>query len=560
MDIKFNSIYIFDVKKEEAYTMNFEEGINIITSSDIDGTDRGKSVLLRSLYHSLGADAYFDSKWNESDKIYILKFEVQDNIYSIYRSRQLFKIFDSNEKLVFRTIHRSELAIFLGELFNFAIYLPNRIKDQLIIAPPAYSFLFNFLDQDKYDGTSFESFKNLRQFSNFKLNVIYSHLGIYNKNYFELIKQKEEFDLKIKSKKDEIDELNKMKDRTNLILDGFSCPETTEALENELSLETKEYSRLINEMNIIRNKLVDLRNQLEEQNIILKQLSKTETKKEKELKKILKDKVCPECHSILNDTLELRSKRYNYVDNIFNLRDEIKIENINVQEEISKNEKIYSDLVLALDKHNEKICKNKKEIDDYTRFKGLNKFIDEINSDLIVNVEEIDTIENNLKPIKKEIKKIKDKKKNVDENYYYLIDKLKNKFKLNELEAENYENLSKNFCASGSNKPLSTVIWYLTLNELKNKFCPEGTRFPMVFDSPNNAEMDQEKKHALIQYIIDSSNNFKQIIISAIGFNVNEYNINSKINIKILDNKKYCLLNKEVYKKNYRVLECMNEA
>lgn len=194
----------------------------------------------------------------------------------------------------------------------------------MIIAPPAYSFLFNFLDQDKYDGTSFESFKNLRQFSNFKLNVIYSHLGIYNKNYFELIKQKEEFDLKIKSKKDEIDELNKMKDRTNLILDGFSCPETTEALENELSLETKEYSRLINEMNIIRNKLVDLRNQLEEQNIILKQLSKTETKKEKELKKILKDKVCPECHSILNDTLELRSKRYNYVDNIFNLRDEIK--------------------------------------------------------------------------------------------------------------------------------------------------------------------------------------------------------------------------------------------
>ena len=82
----------------------------------------------------------------------------------------------------------------------------------------------------------------------------------------------------------------------------------------------------------------------------------------------------------------------------------------------------------------------------------------------------------------------------------------------------------------------------------------------MVFDSPNNAEMDQEKKHALIQYIIDSSNNFKQIIISAIGFNVNEYNINSKINIKILDNNKYRLLNKDVYQKNYRVLERMNEA
>ena len=56
MNVKFNKIYIFDVKTEEAYTVSFKKGINLITSSDIDGTDRGKSVLLRSLYHSLGAD------------------------------------------------------------------------------------------------------------------------------------------------------------------------------------------------------------------------------------------------------------------------------------------------------------------------------------------------------------------------------------------------------------------------------------------------------------------------------------------------------------------------
>lgn len=560
MNVKFNRIYIFDVKTEEAYTVSFKEGINLITSSDIDGTDRGKSVLLRSLYHSLGADSYFDKKWNEKDKIYILNFEVQGASYSIYRSKKLFKIFDSNEELIFTTIHRSELADFLGKLFNFVIYLPNKNTQQLSIAPPAYSYLFNYLDQDQYNGTKFDSFKNLAQFSNFKTNVIYSHLGIYNKNYFELVKQKEDFEAEIKNKKEESYELNKMKDRTNLILNGFSCPETTQALENELHIETKKYSQLVNEMNFVRNKLVELRNQLEEQNIALVQMSKFEKKQEKELKTILKSKICPECHSVLNDTLIIRSKKYNNIDNILNLKDTIKIENARIQEEILKNEESYSDLVQALDEHNKKIHKSQKEINDYVKFKGLNKLVDEINEDLISNDHTIETTKEMLKPIKKEIKKIKELIRTIDETYSYMIDKLKIRFNLNELEAENYKQLSSNFCASGSNKPLSTVIWYLTLNDLKHKFNSSGTTFPMVFDSPNNAETDQEKKHSLIQYILDSSNHFNQTIISAIGFKEEDYTINSKINVKILSNEKYSLLNEKMYEENYELLKRMNDA
>lgn len=560
MNVKFNKIYIFDVKTEEAYTVSFKKGINLITSSDIDGTDRGKSVLLRSLYHSLGADSYFDKKWNENDKIYILNFEVQDIQYSIYRSKKLFKIFDSNEELIFTTIHRGELAKFLGELFKFVIYLPNKKTQQLTIAPPAYSFLLNYLDQDQYNGTKFDSFKNLAQFSNFKSNVIYSHLGIYNKSYFELVRQKEDLEIEIKKKKEEIYELNKMKDRTNLILNGFSCPETTQALENELHIETKQYSKLVNEMNSVRNKLIELRNQLEEQNIVLAQMSKFKIKQEKEIKTILKSKICPECHSVLNDTLILRSKKYNHIANMLSLKDTIKIENIRIQDEIEKNEKKYFDLSVSLDEHNKKIYKNQKEINDYIKFKGLNKLIDEINADLISNEKTKETMKDDLKPIKKEIKKINEIIKSIDESYFYMIDKLKIRFNLNELEAENYKQLSSNFCASGSNKPLSTVIWYLTLNNLKRKFNNDGTTFPMVFDSPNNAETDQEKKHALVQYILDSSNQFDQIIISAIGFKEEDYNIETKINLEILSNEKYSLLNKETYKENYEILKRMNDA
>lgn len=62
MNVIFNKIYIFDILTKQAFVTCFEKGLNIVTSSSIDGTDRGKSVLLRSLYHTLGADAHFDKK------------------------------------------------------------------------------------------------------------------------------------------------------------------------------------------------------------------------------------------------------------------------------------------------------------------------------------------------------------------------------------------------------------------------------------------------------------------------------------------------------------------
>lgn len=82
----------------------------------------------------------------------------------------------------------------------------------------------------------------------------------------------------------------------------------------------------------------------------------------------------------------------------------------------------------------------------------------------------------------------------------------------------------------------------------------------MVFDSPNNAETDQEKKHALVQYILDSSNQFNQTIISAIGFKKEDYDIESEIKIELLTNEKYSLLNKKAFEENYEILMRMNDA
>ncbi|PHH97029.1 cytoplasmic protein [Fusobacterium nucleatum] len=560
MRVIFNEIYIFDINLKIGYSTDFKKGINIVTSSEVDGTDRGKSVLLKSLYHALGADARFDSKWSEKDKIYILKFQVEDKNFSIYRSQKLFKIFDKDSKLIFTTIHREELSEFLGKLFNFSIFLPNKKTEQLVLAPPVYSYLLNFLDQDKYSGTNFDSFKNLAQFSNFKLNVLYTHLGVYDKNYFELVKKKEALENEIKNKKEEIATFNKMREKIILMLGGFSCPETNEALENELNIKSKKYSDLLNEMNLTRNTLIDLRNQLKEYEIILEQLSKFKIIQEKEINTILKSRICPECNTKLENTIEIRSKKYNYIEDVLNLKDNINIEKNLLKEKIQINENSYSKLVTLLEKYDEEIKNNKKEIDNYIKFRGLNNLFDKINADILFEVKKENEAMELLKPIKKQLKNANEKTKKIEDSYYNMIDKLKIKFNLNELSSEDYKKLSKNFCAGGSNKPLSTVIWYLTLNVLKEKYNSNTIKFPMIFDSPNNAETDQEKKEAIVQYILDESSNFEQLIISAIGFSTDKYKVKFDLNIKVLKNEKYGLLNKESYNKNYEILRYMNDA
>ena len=56
MKMIFNTLYVFSPREKMAKTVSFSEGVNVVTSSQADGTDRGKTVLLRSLYHALGAD------------------------------------------------------------------------------------------------------------------------------------------------------------------------------------------------------------------------------------------------------------------------------------------------------------------------------------------------------------------------------------------------------------------------------------------------------------------------------------------------------------------------
>ena len=183
----FKDLYLFSPSEKLAKKISFAPGRTMITSDVNDGTDRGKSVIMKALYHTMGADCYFEGKWDVSSKTYILRFSVDNNEYYMFRHNKLFKVFDGEKRLLFSVISRHELSERLSNITGFAVKLPPRERNsddgyvqELEIAPPVYNYLLYFVDQDYQNGSQFASFQHLSEYPDFKEYVLYYHFGAFD--------------------------------------------------------------------------------------------------------------------------------------------------------------------------------------------------------------------------------------------------------------------------------------------------------------------------------------------------------------------------------------------
>ncbi|MDE6757764.1 MAG: hypothetical protein K2J89_00635, partial [Clostridia bacterium] len=83
-----NSLSIISTQTKKAKFCTFEKGINVVTSDRIkrEGNFVGKSSLLRSIFHTLGADAKFSDMWEkEGAYTYILEFCIDAEPYTMLR-------------------------------------------------------------------------------------------------------------------------------------------------------------------------------------------------------------------------------------------------------------------------------------------------------------------------------------------------------------------------------------------------------------------------------------------------------------------------------------------
>ena len=559
MKMIFNTLYVFSPREKMAKTVSFSEGVNVVTSSQADGTDRGKTVLLRSLYHALGADAYFDSKWKAEPKIYILQFSIDDHVYFIFRSGNLFKLFNEQKERISSVIHASDLAAELEKITGFAMKLPNRNENTLEITPPVYNYLPFYIDQDHYDGSKFSSFENLGQYSNYKEAVLFSHFGVYDEIFFDLVKQKELIGSDINKLNDRMRVLHAVQEDIIAKIGTGAYSGNIDALKRELKQHQREYSEIVDKLNKCKAKLFELRDKSYELTRLISEVNKSERTNDVEIQQLRKHR-CPECNSIITDTVRLKSKRFNFAEDIVIVRTEIETSLLDINQSIQE-EARYADLLTTMHLFEERVKMNSTEINDIVRYKGLCEIRDSVITERTEVQDNIDEKENTLKEIEKELKKYAVKKKKATGRYISILTQERTAFCIEEITIESIKKLSSVFIGSGSNKNISTIIWHMAIIQVRNEFNKDAIRFPFVIDSPNNVETDDEKKFKVIQYILDHASISPQMIISAIGFVPEDYSLDDKsINIIYLSNEKWHLLNEQDYHQNYNLLKELSEA
>lgn len=557
--LMIDTLYIFSPEEKKACRISFSKGINIISTRQEDGTDRGKSVIMRSIYYTLGAEAFFDKNFSKHTKVFVLKICINDNNYFIYRAGSLYKFFDDDKKLIFTTIKSKELAEKLAEYTGFAVQLPDRQENKLEITPPVFNYLLFFLDQDHYDCSKFTSFDKLGQYDKIKENILYYHLGVYNEEYYELIKRREGIDSEIFSFKKRNTLLEEMQnDIEDRMEDGcISLDEVS--FHNEMQLKKEEYEEILMKLKKSKNNLLNLRNDLIDMETIFGQIESEESNTNNKLKKLNKH-ICPECGSPIEATIRQKSKKLVLKEDLISVKNQLQVHIAEARLLIEKEEEQYKMILRKMEEYQEAMNINNKQIDDALRYKGFCEIRDSVIKELAENGVVIQKKELELKEIKKEIKQYSQKKKVVNDHYKAWLSEDVAKFGMNEIDMDKIKSVMNEFKASGSNKNIATVIWYLLLIRLRSKFNPDAIKYPIVFDSLNNTETDDEKRDALIQYVLDKTKNEPQAIYTFIGFDKEKFNEDGTLNIIELENEKYELLKHETYLEYSRLLDELCDA
>ncbi|MDF2855592.1 hypothetical protein [Enterococcus durans] len=550
------NIYLFSTSEKRAKRILLQDGINVITSNQKNGNKVGKSLILKSIFHTLGANSFFDSTLKKDSIVFVIQFSVNEIEYTMLRSGKFFKFFDSNYSLIISTESSTELAKTLYEIYSFSVLLPSRQEGKLALAPPAYAYLLNFIDQDKMNGSSFDSFDNLGHFANYKENLLYCHFGLFNEKYFDLTIKKDKLNEQLKMKNNDLKIISEMLNKINKEIPK-AVPEDVETLRIELNKQEKQYREVYSDLKKTKDKLTRLRNEQAEISESLKEIQTKKGLEQRELKKVISDHTCPLCEQNLEDSLEVRLVKNINIEDLLQVSLELQRLLGKNKKDISKSEETYYGFLQKLNDYKKILRGSRKNQEEIIQIQGYSDLKTKLEKEWSEEHLLVKKIEDSLSAITKQLNVFKKKKNEVNSSYFKSMKSDKMKFGLEEITDDSIQKITSVVRGSGSNNPVITIIWYFNLLKIKNEFNPEAIKFPIILDSPNHGELDDTKKEKLFKYLFNNISEDSQCIISTLGFDSKQYSEIENLNVINLTNEPYHLLNDTDYKENEAFLEML---
>ncbi len=545
MKLTVSSITIVDLTNKLAKRISFAPGKNLLTS---DKNHLGKSVVMKSIFYTLGADVYYPTPITKLNFLTYIDFSLDNHQYRIARLKTAFVVYCDDAFVgYYGSVGAFEEK--LSELYRLEINLVSKDEEGTIVrCPPAYYYLPYYVDQENGWAANSYSFDRMTQFDlPQRKNSYFFHLGVLDSSYVTITKQQKTNNKQIaildatnKKLRTVVDTLKEGLDDTQMSFDNESLEKAIRARQNEIK-------SLLEDITKARALLItaeDLMVQKEhEKDVLSKYIKKNPPLAEEQTSVSVE---CPRCGMVFEQsTARQLEKLYLFEslhDDYANICKELQL----LERRIVKLKKQFEIQQQRLAEFENDLNSDREAYDAYVKSKATSKMLDEYRDQIAANIAEIERLRSENRRISKQLSVYGEEKDGINKSYLGHLSALFTGLDVPADQITDYSEPGSALIASGAYGPRCKIAQVLAFVETQRTNAPELITFPIVIDSPNVLEQDDEHLDAVIRTLLTWDKTDNQVIIASIQGKETAVELGN-VNIITLTNEKNRLLNAPEY-------------
>ena len=545
MNLIISSITIVDLTNKQAKKVVFSLSKNLLTS---DQNHLGKSVIMKSLYYTLGAEVFFPTPIKRINLFTYIDFSLNGHEYRVCRLKSTFTLYCDNTFIsYYPSVGEFEEA--LSELFNFEISLVGKDANGTIIkCPPAFYFLPYYIDQENGWAVNSSSFNQITQFDlPQRKNSYFFHFGVLDSGYVENSRRAKANERQKNALEKDTERLKTVISTLEDGLDSVLMSFDMSTLEYNIELRQKDIKAILEEIAKIRKELVeseDLLIQLEHQKDVLSKYIKAK----RQMTDIESTETieCPRCGMFFErGTISQLEKLYlleSLNDDYTNISDQQK----KLQKKIERLRQKFKEKQTLLENFERSLDDEKEQYDAYIKSKATNQLLREYRERIGANTTKIDAIISDNVEIRKRLATYNERREESLRTYNLCFDTLLVGLDVPKDQVSDEVEPGAAISASGAYGPRCKLAQMLAFVEMQSKAENRVISFPIVIDSPNSLEQDKDNLESIIRTLMTWSKTNNQIIVASIEGKEIAAEIEGTRIIK-LTNPKNQLLSSEAY-------------
>ena len=515
VNLIINSITMVDLTNKEAKRISFSAGKNMLTS---ERNHLGKSVIMKSLYYTLGAEVYYPSPIKKLNLLTYIDFTYKEHLYRVARLRNSFVLYCDG---LFVDSYSSvgDFEEKLSSIFDLEINLVGKDQNGTIVrCPPAFYYMPYYIDQENGWSANSFSFDRMTQFDlPQRKNSFFFHLGVFDNDYVNVSKRLKSNDRQIGVLVKENEKYSTVIETLNDGMDSTQMAFDISSLEHAISIRENEIKQVLDEIAKIRKQLVETEDQFvqltHDKEILSKYIKKKSPIVEKSDTELME---CPRCGMVFERTMTQKLEKLYLLESLLDDYVSISENETKLERKIIKLRDKFDRQQDLLENYEKSLADNREIYNTYLKSKATKQLLKDYRGQILANTEKIEKLRKDNAESKKLLGEYLTQKNKANESYMLKFSKLLVGLDIPKDQIEENSEPGSSIIASGAYGPRCKIAQMLAFVETQKTLTSEIITFPIVIDSPNALEQDKEHLDSVIRTILTWDKTDNQIIVASI--------------------------------------------